>query len=150
MREADPWSVMTAYNRINGTYACDHPLLADVLRGEWGFGGFVISDWFGLQSTEGALLAGNDLEMPAPSRWRGDKLLDALRSGRVDEKDVDVCVRRMLQVRERAGILQGAVSDAEEGIDRDDIESVLSNLLDEIEQRVAEDRALGGPPQGTA
>jgi len=124
VREAAPWSVMTSYNRINGAYACDHPLLTDVLRGEWGFDGFVISDWFGLQSTAEALLAGNDLEMPAPSRFRGEKLVEAVRAGRVDEKDVDACVRRMLRVRERAGVLQGAVSDAEEGVDREEHRAV--------------------------
>ncbi len=118
VREADPWSVMTAYNRINGTYACDHPLLADVLRGEWGFGGFVVSDWFGLQSTEAGVVAGNDLEMPGPGRHRGEKLLEAVRGGRLDEKDLDTCVRRMLEVRERAGILTGEVDDVEEAIDR--------------------------------
>jgi len=118
VREADPWSVMTAYNRVNGVYACDHPLLADVLRGEWGFRGFVVSDWFGMQSTEASLLAGNDLEMPGPGRFRREKLVDAVKAGRVDAKDVDACARRMLEARERAGILTGPVSDAEEAVDR--------------------------------
>ncbi len=118
VREADPWSLMTAYNRINGSYACDHPLLADVLRGEWGFRGFVVSDWFGTQSTEAAVRAGNDLEMPGPGRWRGEKLLDAVREGRLDEKELDPPVRRMLEARERAGILAGPVEDTEEAVDR--------------------------------
>jgi beta-glucosidase len=118
VREADPWSLMTAYNRINGTYACDHPLLADVLRSEWGFRGFVVSDWFGTQSTEAAVRAGNDLEMPGPGRWRGEKLLAAVREGRLDEKELDPPLRRMLEVRERAGILEGPVDDTEEAVDR--------------------------------
>lgn len=131
VQEADPWSVMTAYNRINGTYACDHPLLGDVLRGEWGFRGFVVSDWFGMQSTEDSVRAGNDLEMPGPGRWRGDKLLDAVKAGRLDEKDLDACVRRMLEVRERAGILQGAVSDAEEAVDRPEHRAVARQAATE-------------------
>ncbi len=131
VQEADPWCAMTAYNRINGTYACDHPLLADVLRGEWGFRGFVVSDWFGTQSTEDSVRAGNDLEMPGPGRWRGAKLLEAVKAGRLDEKDLDACVRRMLEVRERAGILQGAVSDAEEAVDRPEHRAVARQAATE-------------------
>lgn len=106
VREARPWSVMSAYNRINGVYACDHrELLEDVLRREWGFDGFVVSDWFGLQSTAEAVVAGNDLEMPGPGIHRREKLLEAVRAGALDEKAVDACARRMLAARERAGLL---------------------------------------------
>lgn len=91
--EAGVMSVMTAYNRINGPWAADSPLIADVLRGEWGFDGLVISDWSGLHSTVEGIAAGLDLEMPGPTRHRGRLLLDALDGGEVTRQ----------QVRERAG-----------------------------------------------
>ena len=63
--EADVGSVMTAYNRVNGTHMSDHTrLVSDVLKAEWGFDGYVVSDWYGTESTVGAATAGLDLEMP--------------------------------------------------------------------------------------
>jgi beta-glucosidase len=72
-------SIMTGYNRLNGTFCSEHEWLLDqVLRGEWGFDGVVISDWYGTHSTVPALLAGLDIEMPGPPLHRGDKLRAAL------------------------------------------------------------------------
>jgi beta-glucosidase len=121
VREADPWAVMSAYNRLHGTYCAEHPwLLGDLLRGEWGFRGLVMSDWFGMHGTEAPVLAGLDLEMPGPTRDRGEKLLAAVREGRVDEKALDPLVRRLLAVRERAGLLEPGVGAerAERAVDR--------------------------------
>ena len=85
VKEAGVLAVMTAYNRINGPFAADsEPLVRGVLRGEWGFDGLVMSDWFGLHSTVEALAAGVDLEMPGPTRCRGQALLDAVERGDVD------------------------------------------------------------------
>ncbi|WP_336344245.1 beta-glucosidase family protein [Halalkalicoccus ordinarius] len=65
VEKADVGSVMTAYNRVNGVHMSEHRrLLRDVLKGEWGFGGYVVSDWWGTESTVGAAEAGLDLEMP--------------------------------------------------------------------------------------
>ena len=73
--EAGTWSIMTAYNRLYGTYCSESELLiTDVLRGEWGFDGLVMSDWFGTHSTAPAARAGLDLEMPGPPQWFGSKL----------------------------------------------------------------------------
>ena len=67
--EAGTWSVMSSYNRLNGTYASDHRwLLTELLREEWGFDGAVISDWGGTMSIGPAVHAGCDLEMPGPGR----------------------------------------------------------------------------------
>ena len=75
VREAGVWSVMTAYNKVNGTYCGEQPeLIAGILRGEWDFDGLVVSDWFGTHSTAPAALAGLDLEMPGPSAWFGPTL----------------------------------------------------------------------------
>ena len=75
VREAGVWSVMSAYNRLNGTYCSEHPWLLDtLLKQEWGFDGLVMSDWFGTHSTADAANAGLDLEMPGPPQWFGPKL----------------------------------------------------------------------------
>lgn len=96
--EANAWSVMAAYNRLNGTYCSENEdLLMRILRHEWGFQGFVVSDWYGTHSTAAALRAGLDLEMPGPPLWRGDKLLAALGSGEVPEVEVHVSARRILR-----------------------------------------------------
>ncbi len=97
VRRADVRSIMTGYNKLNGTFCSEHRwLLADVLRGEWGFEGAVVSDWFGCHSAAASLLAGLDLEMPGPPRQRGKHLLDAIAAGEVSEDDVDRAVARLL------------------------------------------------------
>ncbi len=89
VKEAKVMSIMTAYNRINGPFAADSTeLLVDILRGEWGFDGLVMSDWFGLHSTAEGINAGLDLEMPGPTRCRGDALAAAVEAGLVDRAAV--------------------------------------------------------------
>ena len=106
VQEAGVWSVMTAYNKVNGTYCCEQPdLLGGILRDEWGFDGLVMSDWFGTHSTAPAALAGLDLEMPGPSAWFGPTLAAAVRDGLVDESVLDGQVRHVLGLMERVGIL---------------------------------------------
>ena len=85
--EAAAASVMSAYNKVNGVYCGEHPqLLTDILRDQWGFKGFVESDWFlGTRSTAAALNAGLDIEMPGPYRFTDDKLEEALASGELTE-----------------------------------------------------------------
>jgi beta-glucosidase len=118
VKEADPWSVMTAYNRVDGIYCAEHErLLQKILRDEWGFNGFVISDWFGSQSTVASANAGMDLEMPGPVRHYGSKLKDAVKAGEVSEATLDAMVKRMLQVLERAGLLDAKIPDIERAVD---------------------------------
>jgi beta-glucosidase len=106
VREAGVWSVMTAYNKVNGVYCGEQPdLIEGVLRREWGFDGLVMSDWFGTHSTVPAALAGLDLEMPGPSAWLGPTLAAAVRDGQVDEAVVDGQVRNVLRLMGRVGIL---------------------------------------------
>lgn len=92
-------AVMSAYNRVNGTFASEHPwLLRSVLRDEWGFDGLVISDWHGTHSGAGSLEAGLDLEMPGPARRRGPALLADVRAGAVSSRRVDESVRRLVEL----------------------------------------------------
>ena len=106
VRDADVMSVMTSYNRINGDFGADSaPMLEGVLRGEWGFDGCVISDWFGVHSTAESVNAGCDLEMPGPTLHRGQKLLDAVARGEVSAATVRERARNVLTLMERTGAL---------------------------------------------
>ncbi len=104
VKDAKALSIMTSYNRINGPYAADSEwLLRDVLRGEWGFDGATISDWFGLHSTVEGANAGLDLEMPGPSLHRGQKLIDAVYAGEVLPETIRERARNVLTLMERTG-----------------------------------------------
>ncbi len=104
VKEGGALGIMTSYNRLNGEYCADSRwLLADVLRGEWGFEGFVISDWFAFADTGRAIAAGLDLEMPGTGRAYGPALAAAVRAGDVDEGLVDAAVLRLLGVLDRVG-----------------------------------------------
>ncbi|TDJ26034.1 MAG: glycosyl hydrolase [Gammaproteobacteria bacterium] len=96
--EAAAASVMSAYNRLNGVYCGEHPeLLTRILRDDWGFTGFVESDWFlGTRSTSTALIAGLDIEMPAPYRFTDELLHEALESGELDEEIIHRNARHAL------------------------------------------------------
>jgi beta-glucosidase len=106
VRVAGVLAVMTSYNRVNGRFVPDDARLLDgILRKEWGFAGFVMTDWSGIASTVEAATAGLDLEMPAPARAFGPALVDAVRSGRLDEMQLDKMVHRMLTVFDKVGAL---------------------------------------------
>lgn len=108
VKEAGVWAVMTSYNRLNGTFTSEHSwLLTEVLRGEWGFDGLVMSDWFGSHSTSETLNAGLDLEMPGPPRNRGAKLLAAVERGEVSRATVRERALSVLRLIERVGLLDG-------------------------------------------
>ena len=121
VREAGVWSVMTAYNKVNGVYCGEQPdLIGGVLRREWGFDGLVVSDWFGTHSTAAAAQAGLDLEMPGPSAWLGPTLAAAVRDGQVEESVVDGQVRHVLRLMGRVGLLGGAAAAAPGEQEEDD------------------------------
>ena len=99
VKEAQPWTVMCSYNRINGVFASENRwLLTDVLRGEWGFDGYVMSDWGAVSNRPAGVHAGLDLEMPASGGINDDKIVAAVRAGELDEKDVDLCCERILNI----------------------------------------------------
>ncbi len=87
VREGQPWTVMSAYNLINGTPASEHTeLLTDVLRKQWGFEGLVVSDWGGINDRVRGVEAGNDLEMPGSGDYNRNKIIAAVREGRLSKE----------------------------------------------------------------
>lgn len=99
VKEAQPWTVMCSYNRINGTFASENPwLLTDVLRKEWGFEGYVMSDWGAVSDRVAGVAAGLDLEMPASGGINDRKVVEAVKAGKLDEKLVDLCCERILNI----------------------------------------------------
>ena len=118
VREVNPWTIMAAYNLVNGVAASEHPyLLTDILRDEWGFDGVVMSDWFfSVKSTAASVNAGLDLEMPSP-QWRGQKLLAAVEQGEVTEATIDTSVRRLLRLLDRAGLFESVATEPEQDTD---------------------------------
>ncbi|MEZ5250717.1 MAG: glycoside hydrolase family 3 C-terminal domain-containing protein [Ilumatobacteraceae bacterium] len=102
---ADARSMMSSYNRVNGRYVADDlGLMRSLLRDEWGWDGVVVSDWFARHDTVASALAGLDLEMPGPTRERGEQLVRAVRDGEVDPAHVDECVRRLLRLFDWCGL----------------------------------------------
>ena len=109
VKDARPWGVMAAYNGVNGATMTEHRALQrGVLRGEWGFDGFIVSDWTAARDTAGALAGGLDVAMPGPQTVYGEALAAAVRDGLVAESDVDDAVRRVLTLAARVGALDGA------------------------------------------
>jgi len=99
---ASPATVMCSYNRVNGTYAAQHPwLLTEVLRDEWGFDGYVVSDWGAVTDPVASVAAGLDLEMPGTGDRSPALLVDAVRRGELDEAVLDRAVSRVLGVHDR-------------------------------------------------
>jgi beta-glucosidase len=96
VREAQPKALMSAYNKVNGTYAHENShLLKDILREEWGFGGAVISDWGGSNDAVAAVRAGGTLEMPSPGLDSAAQLVAAVEQGRLTEAELDARVAEM-------------------------------------------------------
>jgi beta-glucosidase len=99
VKTAQPWTVMCAYNKLNAVYASEnHKLLVDILKDEWGFDGFVISDWGAVHDRVAALRAGLDLEMPGPRDMRVKQVVEAVRAGELSESILDEAVRRILVI----------------------------------------------------
>ena len=96
VKNAKPWTIMNSYNRINGTYAAENKkFLTDILRNEWGYEGIVVSDWGAVNNRVADLEAGCDLEMPA-AHGNDELIIDAVKSGKLDESVLDTAVERLL------------------------------------------------------
>lgn len=106
VKEGKTWGIMSSYNKVNGTYAAEnHWLLTEVLRGDWGYNGLVMSDWFGSRSTAPTVNAGLDLEMPGPTRDRGAKLLAAVEAGEVSALTVAERAYNVLRLMAQTGAI---------------------------------------------
>ncbi len=104
VEDADPWSVMAAYNNVNGIPATEQgPVNNGILKGEWGWRGLLMSDWFATQSAAPAANGGLDLVMPGPTGPWGPALVAAVRSGEVDESVIDDHLERLLRLADRVG-----------------------------------------------
>ena len=102
VRKAQPWTVMCSYNRINGVYASEDPwLLTKVLRDDWGFEGYVMSDWGAVSNRVAGVKAGLDLEMPSSGGVNDRKVMQAVLTGRLEEKYVDLACERILNINYR-------------------------------------------------
>jgi beta-glucosidase len=110
---ARPWLVMCSYNKVNGVYASQHRwLLTDVLRGEWGFDGVVVSDWGAVHDRVAALRAGLDLEMPPKLGVSDRAIVAAVESGELDEAVLDRSAGRVLRLVHRSRDREPASLDA--------------------------------------
>ena len=99
VKQAQPWTVMCSYNKVNGTFASEHRhLLTEILKEEWGFEGLVVSDWGAVRDRVAALKAGLDWEMPGPQDRRVKAVVEAVRSGQLEESVLDESVRRILNI----------------------------------------------------
>ncbi|KAI1136251.1 glycoside hydrolase family 3 protein [Hypoxylon sp. FL0543] len=116
VRDSNPASFMTGYNGVNGTYCSENPKLLDkMLRGEWGWDGMIMSDWYGTYSTTEAALAGLDLEMPGPPRFRGEPLKFNVATDKVRTHILDQRVKAMLEFVKKCAA-SGVKENAPEGV----------------------------------
>ena len=112
--QAKPWTVMCAYNKVNGVYASQHHwLLTDVLRGEWGYDGVVVSDWGAVSDRTAAVAAGLDLTMPGPAGPGDRELVERVTNGRLDPALLQTAADRVRALIERSAARQPGEYDAE-------------------------------------
>jgi beta-glucosidase len=103
VKEAKPWTVMCAYNKVNGTYCSQNEyLLTEILRKDWGFDNFVVSDWGAVDERVKGLVAGLDLEMPSSNGINDKKIIEAVKNGKISEEVLDRTVKRLLKIIFRA------------------------------------------------
>ena len=107
VKEGRPYSLMSSYNEVNGIYANENRhLLMDILRNEWGFDGAVITDWGASNDHALAVKNGSSLEMPAPGLSSARELLDAVRSGKISEKDIDERLDELFDLMKKTAVLK--------------------------------------------
>lgn len=127
VKDAQPWTIMCAYNKVNGTQMANHDgLLNGVLKNEWGFEGLVMSDWGAVEDKTASVRCGLDLEMPGPGA-RDAEVLEAYRNGLVTDEQLDDHVRRIL------GVIQKIAAS------KRDVPALEADRHHEVARRVAEE-----------
>lgn len=107
VKNSHPWSIMTSYNKANGKYVCeDRRLCEDILRGEWGFDGLVMSDWNAGRNPVASIQAGNDMLQPGQDRQR-KAILEAAQNGELDMSLIDLSVQRVLEFIQKCNTFKG-------------------------------------------
>lgn len=131
VKQAKPDTVMCAYNKLNGDYCSENKrLLTDILRGEWGFDGLVMSDWGAVSDRDKGIEAGLDLEMPGGYDIGPQKVIEAVKNGRLSEKALDKCVARVLKLA-----FKGQNADKQEADDT----KISYKKHHELAKKIAED-----------
>lgn len=103
VKKAQPWTIMNSYNRINGVYSSENEWLQQqVLRGEWGFKGLVMTDWGSSVGRIEGINAGTDLEMPTSGDYNAKKIIEAVRNGILDETKLDACIDNIIELIEKS------------------------------------------------
>lgn len=130
VKESNPWAVMTGYNSINGQHADMNEFsLKQVLRGEWGWDGLVMSDWGGVNSTGGSIKAGLDLEMPGPTVWRSAQAVrKAINQGEITEKDVDARAMSVLKYLKKLRYFEDPTIPRERSINRPEHQTLIREV----------------------
>ena len=99
VKKSQPFTIMCSYNRINGTYASNNKrMLTDILRDEWGYEGFVMTDWGAMADRAESVRAGIDLEMPSPMKEFDLDIIEAVKNGELAEEELDKCIERVVAV----------------------------------------------------
>ena len=131
IKEARPAAIMTAYNKVNGVHASENDETLNILRKEWRWEGLVMSDWFGTYSTSEGVNAGQDLEMPGPTKWRGDLLSHAVKNKKVKLHVLDRRVRALLNMAKLAAKSGIAENAKERGLNRPEDQVLLRRAASE-------------------
>ncbi|NLC17483.1 MAG: glycosyl hydrolase, partial [Clostridiales bacterium] len=114
VKEGKVKTVMSSYNKLNGTYTNEHiELLRQILREEWGFDGIVVTDWGGADDRVKGLIAGNDLEMPTTAGETDKEIIAAIQEGKLDEKILDEAVDRLLTLINQTNQALSKIADLE-------------------------------------
>ncbi len=143
VKEAQPWTVMCVYNRLNGAYGSqNHHLLTGILKEEWGFDGLVVSDWGANHTTVESVVGGLDLEMPGPARYFGNLLVDAVRIWQIDEALVDAAARRILRIVLRSGKMDGGAGRPAGAVNTPEHQAVARQVAEEAITLLKNDGAL--------
>ncbi|EAT88445.2 hypothetical protein SNOG_04685 [Parastagonospora nodorum SN15] len=128
VREASPWALMSAYNMVNGQHADEYVhSIKEILRGEWGWEGTIISDWTGTYATAPSIKSGVDIEMPGPSKWRKfEQVKECLDNGELDVEDVEEAAARVLYLVERTkGFNNMTPEEPEKSIDNPETRALI-------------------------